>query len=71
NSPPPQTLKTHDTKGEFTVLVHARGRRTRYHYPYHPFDVVGWDGYVYPWAFHIHDFQPITGKIHMPPPIHQ
>lgn len=68
---PPQTLKTHDTKGEFTVLVHARGRRTRYHYPYHPFDVVGWDGFVYPWAFHIHDFQPITGKIHMPPPIHQ
>ena len=38
---------------------------------YHPFDVVGWDGYVYPWTFKIHDFEPITGRIHMPPPSHQ
>ena len=38
---------------------------------YHPFDVVGWDGYVYPWTFNIHDFEPITGRIHMPPPSHQ
>src|SRR5205085_11323487 len=38
---------------------------------YHPFDVVGWDGYVYPWTFSIHDFEPITGRIHMPPPSHQ
>ncbi|MBX3097187.1 MAG: homogentisate 1,2-dioxygenase [Fimbriimonadaceae bacterium] len=67
---PPTELKVHDEKGEFKVVVQARGRRTRYHYPYHPFDIVGWDGYVYPWAFSIHDFQPITGQIHMPPPIH-
>ena len=38
---------------------------------YHPFDVVGWDGYVYPWTFNINDFEPITGRIHMPPPSHQ
>ena len=38
---------------------------------YHPFDVVGWDGYVYPWTFYINDFEPITGRIHMPPPSHQ
>jgi homogentisate 1,2-dioxygenase len=38
---------------------------------YHPFDVVGWDGYLYPWTFSIHDFEPITGRIHMPPPSHQ
>jgi homogentisate 1,2-dioxygenase len=67
---PPDTLDTQDKRGEFTVVVQARGRRTRYHYPYHPFDVVGWDGYVFPWRFSIHDFQPITGQIHMPPPIH-
>ena len=38
---------------------------------YHPFDVVGWDGYLYPWTFNIRDFEPITGRIHMPPPSHQ
>jgi homogentisate 1,2-dioxygenase len=68
---PPTELETLDEKGDFTVVVKARGRHTRYHYPYHPFDVVGWDGFVYPWRFSIHDFQPITGKLHMPPPIHQ
>jgi len=42
-----------------------------YHYLSHPFDVVGWDGYVYPYAFSIHEFEPITGRVHLPPPIHQ
>lgn len=68
---PPHELKTHDVKGEFRVIVQARGRHTLYTYPFHPFDIVGWDGYVYPVAFNINDFQPITGQIHMPPPIHQ
>ncbi len=68
---PPHELKTHDVKGEYKVIVQARGRHTLYSYPFHPFDVVGWDGYVYPIAFNINDFQPITGKLHMPPPIHQ
>lgn len=68
---PPHELKTYDEKGEYRVIVKARGRHTLYKYPFHPFDIVGWDGFVYPVAFSIHDFQPITGQIHMPPPIHQ
>lgn len=68
---PPSTLKTIDEKGTFHVRVKARGRITKYTYGFHPFDIVGWDGYCYPWAFSIHAFAPITGKLHMPPPIHQ
>jgi homogentisate 1,2-dioxygenase len=67
----PQTLETHDEHGKFEVRIKARGRLTAYHYDFHPLDVIGWDGYVYPWAFNIGDFEPITGSIHMPPPIHQ
>ncbi|MCG9894652.1 MAG: homogentisate 1,2-dioxygenase [Fimbriimonadaceae bacterium] len=68
---PPHALRTYDEAGEFEVVIQARGRRTRCIHPRHPFDVAGWDGFVYPVAFSIHDFQPITGKLHMPPPIHQ
>lgn len=68
---PPHELKTYDLKGEHCVIVKARNRFTKYVYPFHPFDIVGWDGFVYPVAFSIHDFQPITGQLHMPPPIHQ
>lgn len=68
---PPSTLTTHDEAGQFFVDVKARGRMTRYTYRFHPLDVVGWDGYVYPYAFNINDFCPIVGKLHMPPPIHQ
>lgn len=68
---PPVRLDVHDEQGDFAVQVKARNRITRYIYPYHPLDVVGWDGYVFPYACNINDFQPITGKIHMPPPIHQ
>ncbi|KIR62748.1 homogentisate 1,2-dioxygenase [Micromonospora haikouensis] len=53
------------------VLVRHRRGWTRYVYAHHPFDVVGWDGHLYPWAFSIHDFEPITGRIHQPPPVHQ
>jgi homogentisate 1,2-dioxygenase len=53
------------------VLVKARGGWTRHVYARHPFDVVGWDGCQYPWAFSIHDFEPITGRLHQPPPVHQ
>jgi len=67
----PETLETRTDIGDFEVRIHRRGRVYAYHYEHHPFDVVGWDGYVYPWAFNIHDFEPITGRIHMPPPIHQ
>ncbi|CAN5449943.1 homogentisate 1,2-dioxygenase [soil metagenome] len=58
-------------EGPADVVVRARGRLTRISYPTHPFDVVGWDGFVWPMAFNINDFQPIVGRLHMPPPIHQ
>jgi len=57
--------------GEYTVIVRARGRHTAYHFAHDPFDVVGWDGYLWPYAFDIADFEPITGRIHQPPPVHQ
>src|SRR6267378_288081 len=67
----PTELHTHRDKGEFVVKVRVRGGYQTYVIDYHPFDVVGWDGYVYPWTFSIRDFEPITGRIHMPPPSHQ
>jgi len=63
---PPRT----DT-GEFVVQVKVRDRITAYHFRHHPFDVVGWDGYLWPYIFNIGDFEPITGRIHQPPPVHQ
>jgi homogentisate 1,2-dioxygenase len=56
---------------EVEVLVRHRGGMTRYVYARHPFDVVGWDGCLYPYAFNIRDFEPIVGRVHMPPPVHQ
>jgi homogentisate 1,2-dioxygenase len=53
------------------VKVRVRGGYQTYVIDYHPFDVVGWDGYLYPWTFSVHDFEPITGRIHQPPPSHQ
>ena len=67
----PTELVTHRDRQPTSVLIRARNRLTLYHSPYNPCDVVGWDGYVFPFAFSIHDFSPITGKLHMPPPIHQ
>ncbi len=57
--------------GDTQVLVRHRHGLTRYTYDHHPFDVVGWDGCLYPYAFSVHDFEPITGRIHQPPPVHQ
>lgn len=67
----PQELDTHDEVGEFPVLVRSRNRLSLHILDHHPLDVVGWDGYLYPWAFNIEDFEPITGRIHQPPPVHQ
>jgi homogentisate 1,2-dioxygenase len=67
----PSRLETRDETGEFEVRIKARGTVTAYLYRHHPFGVIGWDGTVFPWAFSIHDFEPITGRLHMPPPIHQ
>src|SRR5438270_305589 len=68
---PPTELKTVWETGEFPVKVRVRGGYQTYVVDYHPFDVVGWDGYLYPWTFSVHDFEPITGRIHQPPPSHQ
>ena len=68
---PPTELRTSRERGEFLVKVRVKDGLQHYVLDYHPFDVVGWDGYVYPWTFNINDFEPITGRIHMPPPSHQ
>lgn len=67
----PLNLETHDEKGDFVVLIKKQDMIYPYHYASHPFDVVGWDGCHYPYALSIHDFEPITGRIHQPPPVHQ
>lgn len=67
----PEELETHVEKGEFDVRVKVRDRISQHILDHHPFDVVGWDGYLYPWIFNIEDFEPITGRIHQPPPVHQ
>lgn len=68
---PPQALETFTERGAFEVRVKVRDRLTRHILDHHPCDVIGWDGYLYPWAFNIHDFEPITGSLHQPPPVHQ
>jgi homogentisate 1,2-dioxygenase len=67
----PQNLQTHDEKGKFVMKVKKQGQLHHLVYASHPFDVVGWDGYNYPYGFSIHDFEPITGRVHQPPPVHQ
>lgn len=67
----PIDLETIDKEGEFKVLIKKQGIIYPYTYGTHPFDFIGWDGYHYPWAFSIHDFEPITGRVHQPPPVHQ
>lgn len=67
----PSMLETHDEKGDFLLYIKKQDNIYPYHYLNHPFDVVGWDGFVYPFAFSIHDFEPITGRVHQPPPVHQ
>jgi homogentisate 1,2-dioxygenase len=67
---PPQNLTTSDQKGDFLIQTKKKGLLYGIHYAHHPFDVVGWDGCCYPFAFSIHDFEPITGRVHQPPPVH-
>ncbi len=67
----PQNLKTHDESGEFVMKIKKQGMLHELVYASHPFDVVGWDGYNYPYGFSIHNFEPITGRVHQPPPVHQ
>jgi homogentisate 1,2-dioxygenase len=67
----PKELLTIDQGGDFLIQTKKKARMYGIHYGHHPFDIVGWDGYCYPFAFSIHDFEPITGRVHQPPPVHQ
>src|SRR3990172_8937325 len=67
----PDDVPPHEESGEFVVDVRSADRVTAYHYRSHPFDLIGWDGYLWPFRFNIADFQPITGRVHQPPPAHQ
>lgn len=67
----PQDLETHDSQGDFLILIKKQDMMYPYHYKTHPFDAIGWDGFLYPYSLSVHDFEPITGRIHQPPPVHQ
>lgn len=67
----PQNLETNDEKGDFILKIKKEQQLHELVYASHPFDVVGWDGYNFPWGFSIHNFEPITGRVHQPPPVHQ
>ena len=67
----PKELKTYEEKGDFSIYVKQYDGINELVLDHHPFDVVGWDGYFYPWAFNIKDFEPIVGRVHQPPPVHQ
>ncbi|HET9275413.1 MAG TPA: homogentisate 1,2-dioxygenase, partial [Gemmatimonadales bacterium] len=67
----PTELRTYDETGEFRLIVKQYNALHEHVLDHHPFDVVGWDGMFYPWAFNIHDFEPIVGRVHQPPPVHQ
>jgi homogentisate 1,2-dioxygenase len=68
---PPHVLEPIEEIGDFLIRIKKQDVLYDYIYGTHPFDIVGWDGYNYPYAFSIHDFEPITGRVHLPPPIHQ
>src|SRR5262245_55710346 len=67
----PTELKTHDERGDFRLIAKQYDGLNEFILDHHPFDVIGWDGYFYPWAFNIHDFESIVGRVHQPPPVHQ
>ena len=60
-----------DLESTFKIDVRTISGLQEMYYNHHPFDLVGWDGYYFPWVFNINDFEPITGSIHQPPPVHQ
>jgi homogentisate 1,2-dioxygenase len=67
----PEWMEPIQSTEPIDVLVRLNGGFQTYTHEHHPFDLVGWDGYYFPWIFNINDFMPITGKVHLPPPIHQ
>jgi homogentisate 1,2-dioxygenase len=68
---PPTYVEPHNETGDFLIKIKKQDIIHDYVYAHHPFDVVGWDGFNYPYAFSIHEFEPITGRVHQPPPVHQ
>jgi len=68
---PPSSLPVYDEKGEFPIVVKQKNGLHRFVLDHHPIDTVGWDGCYYPWAINIDQFEPITGRVHQPPPVHQ
>ena len=67
----PLELETYDERGDFLMKIKKEGQLHEMVYASHPFDVIGWDGYNFPYGFSIHNFEPITGRVHQPPPVHQ
>ena len=67
----PEQLETFDQQGDFLLKIKKQGHLHQLVYASHPFDVIGWDGYNFPYGFSIHNFEPITGRVHQPPPVHQ
>ena len=67
----PSELPRHEERGEYEVRIKVNGEVMSYIFDFYPLDLVGWDGYLYPYAFNIGDFEPITGRVHQPPPVHQ
>lgn len=67
----PEELEVYPELGDYLIRIKKNGHLHDYTYASHPFDIVGWDGFHFPYAFNIEDFEPITGRIHLPPPIHQ
>jgi homogentisate 1,2-dioxygenase len=67
----PEELETYNESGDFKIKLKKQNEIIEMIYASHPFDVVGYDGFNYPYAFSIHDFEPLTGRIHQPPPVHQ
>jgi len=68
---PPREIHTEKEKGDYLVQIKKQDMLHQYTYGHSPCDIVGWDGYLYPYTLSIHDFEPITGRIHQPPPVHQ
>jgi len=67
----PEFAEPLDERGDFPLVVKKDNQFVEMVLGHHPLDVAGWDGYYYPWAFNIHDFEPRVGRVHLPPPVHQ
>lgn len=67
---PPMFMEPVDKLGSFQLILKVANRYFEYQLPHHPFDVIGWDGFLYPYTFNLKEYAPKVGKIHLPPPTH-